>query len=146
MINRKIPAETIQASRPHCKMHGRALAQGVESRQRSSCSICTSWRKGREAFGCVRLAAAFGRFNALESGSKLPHSKRFAPTCAVEYIWHAQFCEKSRQIQHPGRCASACCMDAERSRIGPPPLVTACWFRVCAADRRRVYASFRRSN
>jgi hypothetical protein len=32
---------------------------------------------------CVRLAGAFGRFEARESGSKLPHSKRFALACVI---------------------------------------------------------------
>jgi small-conductance mechanosensitive channel len=32
---------------------------------------------------CVRLAGAFGRFGAPESGSKLPYSKRFALACAI---------------------------------------------------------------
>jgi hypothetical protein len=37
---------------------------------------------GREAFGVRRLAGAFGWPEAYESGSKLPHSKRFAPAGA----------------------------------------------------------------
>jgi hypothetical protein len=51
-------------------------------------SLPRGWEAGRAAsrakpLECVRLAGAFGRLDARQSGSKLPHSKRFALACAI---------------------------------------------------------------